>query len=83
MTIELPVQLETALKARANAEGISVTSYVQVILERELAPNFEAPSSVVPFKTGYGMLAKYGKAPSAEEIDANRAEMFKNFGEAF
>jgi hypothetical protein len=27
------------------------------------------------------MFAKYGQAPSAEEIDANRAEMFRNFGE--
>jgi hypothetical protein len=25
------------------------------------------------------MFAKYGPAPSAEEIDANRAEMFRNF----
>jgi hypothetical protein len=26
------------------------------------------------------MFAKYGQAPSAEEIDANRADMFRNFG---
>ena len=26
-----------------------------------------------------GLLAKYGPAPSAEEIDQNRAEMFANF----
>ena len=37
----------------------------------------------VPFKTGRGMFAKYGQAPSAEEIDANRADMFQNFGEHF
>jgi hypothetical protein len=29
------------------------------------------------------MFAKYGEAPSAEEIDANRADMFQNFGEEF
>jgi len=34
-----------------------------------------------PFETGYGMLAKYGDAPSAEEIDANRREMFPNFAQ--
>jgi hypothetical protein len=34
-----------------------------------------------PFKTGRGLLAKYGPAPSAEEIDANRADMFRGFGE--
>jgi len=27
------------------------------------------------------MFAKYGPAPSAEEIDANRADMFRHFGE--
>jgi len=36
-----------------------------------------------PFKSGRGMFAKYGEAPSAEEIDANRAEMFRCFGEGF
>lgn len=36
---------------------------------------------VKPFKTGYGMLAKYGPAPSAEEIDENRKDMFHGFGE--
>jgi hypothetical protein len=29
------------------------------------------------------LFAKYGQAPSAEEIDANRADMFRNFGEDF
>ena len=26
-----------------------------------------------------GLLARYGSAPSAEEIDQNRADMFRNF----
>ena len=30
-----------------------------------------------------GMLAKYGPAPSAEEIDENRREMFRNFAQDF
>jgi hypothetical protein len=29
------------------------------------------------------MLANYGPAPSAEQIDANRAEMFRGFAEDF
>jgi hypothetical protein len=29
------------------------------------------------------MFAKYGQAPSAEEIEANRADMFRNFGESY
>jgi hypothetical protein len=36
-----------------------------------------------PFETGYGMLAKYGSAPSAEEIDENRRDMFRNFAQDF
>jgi hypothetical protein len=34
-------------------------------------------------KTGRGILAKYGQAPSAEDIDANRAEMFQDFATDF
>jgi hypothetical protein len=33
----------------------------------------------MPFETGYGMWAKYGPAPSAEEIDEIRGDMFRNF----
>ena len=29
------------------------------------------------------MLAKYGSAPSAEDIDENRRDMFQGFGENF
>jgi hypothetical protein len=36
-----------------------------------------------PKKSGYGLLAKYGPGPSAEEIDENRREMFRGFGEDF
>jgi len=36
-----------------------------------------------PKKSGYGLLAKYGPGPSAEEIDKNRREMFSGFGENF
>ncbi|MGD0297707.1 MAG: hypothetical protein ABSE86_11370 [Bryobacteraceae bacterium] len=81
MTIQLPEDLGAALKAQANAHGISADGYAREILERELAASLEAESSGVPFKTGRGMFAKYGQAPSAEEIDANRADMFRNFGE--
>jgi plasmid stability protein len=81
MTIEIPEGLAAALKARANKQGVSADGYAREVLERDLASSSEAESSGVPFKTGRGMFAKYGKAPSAEEIDANRADMFRNFGE--
>src|ERR1700735_1905302 len=81
MNLELPEKLEAALKVQANAHGVSPAGYVCEVLERELAASLQAPSPGIPFKTGRGMFAKYGQAPSAEEIDANRADMFRNFGE--
>jgi plasmid stability protein len=83
MMIELPEKLEAALKVQANAHGVSPAGYVCEVLARELAPALEGHSADAPFKTGRGMFAKYGRAPSAEEIDANRADMFQNFGEHF
>jgi hypothetical protein len=81
MLIEVPEELEAALKKQANAHGVSPAGYVRVVLERDLAPSLQAHSSGAPFKTGRGILAKYGPAPTTEEIDANRADMFRNFGE--
>jgi plasmid stability protein len=81
MTIQLPEELGAALKAEAHARGLSVEGYAREILERDLAASRQVESSGAPFKTGRGMFAKYGQAPSAEEIDANRADMFRNFGE--
>ena len=73
MKIELPEELGLALKVRANARGVSVDGHVREVVERDLAPTLEGQSSGIPFKTGRGLFAKYGQAPSAEEIDANRA----------
>ena len=81
MLIEVPEELETALKNQANAHGVSPAGYVRAVLERDLAPSFKAQSPGIPFKTGRGILAKHGPAPSTEEIDANRADMFRDFGE--
>ena len=80
LTIQLPDKLEAALKAEANARGVSADGYVRDLLERDLAGSLENQPSGPPFKTGRGMLAKYGPAPSAEEIDAKGAEMFRGFG---
>jgi plasmid stability protein len=83
MVIELPEKLESALKVQANAHGVSAAGYVREVLERDLAPSLESHPSGAPFKTGRGLFAKYGPAPSAEEIDANRADLFRHFGEDF
>jgi hypothetical protein len=82
LTIELPDNLEAALRAQANAEGVSEAGYIRRMLERDLTTS-TAIEPLPPFETGYGSLAKYGPAPTAEEIDANRAEMFRHFGEDF
>ena len=83
MIVELPENLETALKAQASARGVSAAGYVRAILERDLASSLEAQPVGVPFKTGRGTFAKYGQAPSSDEIDANRADMFRSFGGGF
>ncbi len=80
MIVELSEELEAALKLRADAQGVSPEGFVHEVLENLLVP---APANRTPKETGYGMLAKYGPAPSAEEIDENRAEMFRGFGERF
>jgi len=83
MTIQLPQELEVAVKVQANARGVSPETYVREILERNLEKPFEAESPTIPFKDGYGMWAKYGISLSEEEIDENRADMLRNFGEEF
>ena len=83
MIVDLQEELEAALKVQANVHGVSPEGYVCEVLERDLAPSLQTQSSGIPFKTGRGTFAKYGQAPSAEEIDANRADMFRNFGENF
>ena len=82
MTIVLPEELEIAVKVQANARGVSPDAYVREVLERNI-DKVQGPKAGTPFKSGLGMWAKYGISLSAEEIDENRAEMFKNFGEEF
>ena len=83
MIVDLPEKLEIALKLQANAQGVSPAGYVCEVLERDLAPTLQTQVLSVPFKTGRGSLAKYGNAPSSDEIEANRTDMFRNFGEQF
>ncbi len=81
LNIELPDALGAAVKARAQAEGVSPDHFVSRVLEDTLSAGVQ--NSAKPFETGYGMLAKYGTAPSAEEMDHNRREMFGNFAQEF
>ena len=78
MTVDIPPELEADIAALARAEGLSPQDYLRQVVEREVKtrrPNGPPPA----LKSFYGALAKYAPAPSAEEIDENRAEMFRNF----
>jgi uncharacterized membrane protein len=81
MTITLPLAAadEARLVAAARAKGVSPDALVREAVDRLLAEVPEASSSKEPTRSLRGLLSKYGPAPSAEEIDQNRAEMFANF----
>jgi len=79
LIIDLSKDLEAALVAHAQAEGVDAAGYARRVLARALG--MEEEQGGPPLKTGRGLLAKYGPAPSAEEIDANRADMFRGFGD--
>ena len=82
MTIEVPEKLEIALKAHAEATGVTPDLYVCNLLERNLGETADSDPKT-PFKSGLGMWKKYGASISEEEIDENRADMFRGFGETF
>ena len=76
--IELPDSQAAALKAKAALQGLTLKAWLG-----KLAEDLPADAPRKPLKNGRGMLAKYGPAPSAEEIDENRKDMFHGFGENF
>ena len=84
MTITLPLepQQQAKLIALAQAKGVSADDLVREAIDKILA---EAPEMTLikePTRSLRGLLAKYGSAPSAEEIDQNRVEMFADFPRA-
>jgi hypothetical protein len=79
VNIELSNEQLAILKVKAASQGLTLQDWLQKLAVEEAEPAH--PSK--PFKSGYGMLAKYGPAPSAEEIDENRREMFRGFAKDF
>jgi hypothetical protein len=79
VTIELTNEQLAVLKAKAAAQGLTIQEWVQKLADQES----ELGQPAKPLQSGYGMLAKYGTAPSAEEIDKNRREMFRGFAKDF
>jgi hypothetical protein len=80
MTIILPLepQEEAKLIALAQEKGVTADTLVREAIDKILADASEPPRKERT-RSLRGLLAKYGPAPSAEEIDQNRAEMFANF----
>ena len=82
LNIEIPDDLAAVVTAQARAKGLSPDRFVSGILKDTLCAQIEA-GVTKPLKTGRGMLAQYGTAPSAEDMDQNRREMFDKFGQDF
>jgi len=80
MTIILPLepQKQARLIALAQAKGLSADDLVREVIDKLLAEASDMTSGE-PTHSLRGLLAKYGPAPSADEIDQNRAEMFADF----
>ncbi len=89
LNIEIPDEFAPALSAKAAAHGVSLDRFASSVLQSTLIAELEhAVERIVeqgpvgqPFETGYGMWAKYDPGPSAEVIDENRREMFRNFAQ--
>jgi hypothetical protein len=81
MTITLPLQPqeEAKLIAIAQSKGLSTDGLMRLVVEKILTDAPDVSPNKEPTRSSRGILAKYGAAPSAEEIDQNRAEMFANF----
>jgi hypothetical protein len=75
VTIEFSNEQFAALKAKAAAQGLTLQDWLRKLADE----GSERVQPGEPFKSGYGMLARYGPAPSAQEIDENRLEMFRGF----
>jgi hypothetical protein len=84
MTITLPLepQKEATLIALAESKGLTADELVSQAIDKIIAEMPEVPVRNEPTHSLRGLLTKYGPAPSAEEIDQNRAEMFANFPRA-
>lgn len=87
MNLVLPLtESESAkLLAKAQAEGTTPESIVrraiEPIIDPEAGGSLEAPPhQPEPTTSLFGILSKYGPAPTDAEIDENRREMFGGFG---
>ena len=80
ITVPLPPQEEAKLTALAQSRGVSTSALVREAVEELLSGAGEVKAAAKePTRSLRGLLAKYGPAPTADEIDENRSEMLANF----
>ncbi len=77
--MELPEDLEAALKAKALEQGVSLARFTRQVLEQAVRSVEE--QRLKPKKSACGLLTQYGPGPSEEDIDENRREMFRGFAQ--
>ena len=65
--------------AMAHERGISADQLVREAIQHILSGASEPLPRSESTRSSRGLLSKYGQAPSADEIAANRAVMFANF----
>jgi hypothetical protein len=73
VTLELSEKQVYGLRSKALMAGLSLEAWLLKIAEQEA----ESEPHQGTYKSAYGILAKYGPAPSAEEIDENRRDMLR------
>ncbi len=81
MQIEISEKLGASLQLKAKLDGLSVDAYLEKLLQKDLAAFLDLPLPWRPLKTAFGSLAHLGPAPTAEDIDENRAELSRVFEE--
>lgn len=83
MTIELTAEnqrlIERVIHSGAYGDPQDVISAALEALAEDVEDVVDR--RIRPLKTGYGSWASFGQAPSAEEIDENRREMFQGFAQ--
>ena len=78
-TLQLQPHEEAQLMAAAKARGLSADAIVREAVAEILAKTPGIGSGKEPTRSLRGLLKKYGPAPTAEDIDQNRSQMFANF----
>lgn len=85
VTFDLSEQNAEVLEAQARAADLPTAHYLARIVEQVLHTSAAAGQAELPLrkpkKSAWGLLAKYGPGPTEEEINENRREMFRGFGD--